>query len=224
VTAAGDAGGTPADGAGDRDEPGTAAGVSPDRVGDRDGPTGTATGAAGAGLAGLIAAHVRDVPDYPAPGILFKDITPLLAAPDVFAAVVDALAAPHAAGSGREVDLVAGIEARGFILAAPVALRLGVGFVPVRKSGKLPHTTTSLEYALEYGTATIEVHTDAVRPGQRVLIVDDVLATGGTAAAALELLEGLGAEVISLAFLLGLEFLDGASRLPGRDLHVLSSA
>jgi adenine phosphoribosyltransferase len=167
-----------------------------------------------------IRSGIRDVADYPSAGILFKDVTPLLADAPLFADTVTALAAGYGDG-GIEVDVVAGIEARGFIFGAPVALALGVGFVPIRKSGKLPHTTVSAEYALEYGVATIEVHTDAVRPGQRVLLLDDVLATGGTAVAAAQLLEGLGAEVVSVSFLLELGFLGGRDRLPGRDVRSL---
>ena len=167
------------------------------------------------GLAELISARVRDIPDYPQPGIVFKDITPLLADGRAFAAVVDALSAGH----GR-VDKVVGIEARGFIFAAPVAHSLGAGFVPVRKQGKLPAATLAESYQLEYGTATIEVHADAFAPGDRVLIVDDVLATGGTAAATVGLLRRSGAEVAAIAVLLELGFLDGRSRLP--DLEVRS--
>jgi adenine phosphoribosyltransferase len=170
-------------------------------------------------------AGIRDVPDYPSPGILFKDITPLLADHALFAEAVAALATAHgSAGQSLpvdQIDLVAGIEARGFIFGAPVALALGAGFVPIRKSGKLPHTTVAAEYALEYGTATIEIHADAVQPGQRVLLVDDVLATGGTAAAAADLLEGLGAKVVAVSFLIELGFLDGRQRLPGRDVRSL---
>jgi adenine phosphoribosyltransferase len=168
-----------------------------------------------------LAAKIRDVPDFPKPGILFKDITPLLADGALFAETIAVLAAAHGPGSGAEVDVVAGIEARGFIFGAPVALALGVGFVPIRKSGKLPHTTVSAEYALEYGTATIEVHTDAIRPGQRVLLLDDVLATGGTAEAAARLLEQLGAEVVAMSFVMELGFLDGRQRLSGRDVRAL---
>jgi len=171
-----------------------------------------------ADLDSRLRAGIRDVPDYPAPGVLFKDITPLLADGPLFAEAV-----AHAAGSGLEVDVVAGIEARGFIFAAPVALALGVGFVPIRKSGKLPHVRVSAEYALEYGTATIEVHTDAVRPGQRVLLLDDVLATGGTAAAAAGLLEDLGADVVAVSFLIELGFLAGRERLPDRDVRSVLS-
>jgi adenine phosphoribosyltransferase len=163
---------------------------------------------------------IRDVPDYPSAGILFKDVTPLLADAALFQEAVTGLATGFGSGAVT-VDLVAGIEARGFIFGAPVALALGVGFVPIRKSGKLPFTTVSAEYALEYGSATIEVHSDAVRPGQRVLLLDDVLATGGTAEAAALLLEGLGAEVVAVTFLMELGFLDGRDRLAGRDVRTL---
>jgi adenine phosphoribosyltransferase len=163
---------------------------------------------------------IRDVPDYPQPGIVFKDITPLLGEPGAFSAVVDGLAATFGAdGGGADgadgggVDKVVGIEARGFILAAPVALRIGAGFVPVRKKGKLPAATFSQEYDLEYGSATLEVHQDAFRPGDRVLIVDDVLATGGTAQATASLVRQCGAEVIGLAFLMELSFLKGRAKL-----------
>ena len=166
---------------------------------------------------------IRDVPDYPSPGVLFKDITPLLADGPAFAEVVDALAAPHGPG-GQPVDVVAGIEARGFILAAPVAVALGVGFVPIRKVGKLPHATVGATYELEYGTAEVEVHADAVRPGQRVLLVDDVLATGGTAAAAAGLVRTLGGELVGVAVLLELAALGGRSALPGLPVRSLLRA
>jgi adenine phosphoribosyltransferase len=166
------------------------------------------SGADGSALADLIRKRIRDVPDYPRPGIVFKDITPLLADGAVFGAVVDELASGHG-----PIDKVAGIEARGFILAAPVATRLGSGFVPVRKAGKLPAKTYAQDYELEYGTATIEVHTDAFDPGDRVLIVDDVLATGGTARATAALVQRAGAEVAGIAVLLELAFLAGRSRL-----------
>jgi adenine phosphoribosyltransferase len=158
--------------------------------------------------------RIRDVPDYPQPGVVFKDITPLLADPDAFAAAVDALADLVPAG----VEAVAGIEARGFVLAAPLALRLGVGFVPVRKAGKLPYDVVAQTYDLEYGSAEIEVHADAFAPGQRVVLVADVRATGGTAAAAVGLLERAGASVVAVRFLLELEFLAGRERLTDRDL------
>jgi adenine phosphoribosyltransferase len=166
-------------------------------------------------LAGLITSHVRDVPDYPQSGVLFKDITPLLAEPKVFSAVVDALA-----DSFGQVDKVAGIEARGFILAAPVAYQTGAGFVPVRKKGKLPSATFAQEYQLEYGTATLEVHRDAFEPGERVLIVDDVLATGGTARATASLIHQAGAQVVGVAVLMELSFLKGREAIP--DLEVRS--
>jgi adenine phosphoribosyltransferase len=175
---------------------------------------------AAAGFDGRLRAGIRDIADYPSPGILFKDVTPLLADAALFSETVTALAAGYGPG-GLEVDLVVGIEARGFIFGAPVALALGVGFVPIRKSGKLPFTTVSAEYALEYGSATIEVHTDAVQPGQRVLLLDDVLATGGTAEAAARLLEQLGAEVVAVSFLMELEFLAGRDRLAGREIRSL---
>jgi adenine phosphoribosyltransferase len=165
---------------------------------------------------------IRDVPDYPSPGVLFKDITPLLADGPAFAEVVAALAAPHREGDGR-VDVVAGVEARGFIFAAPVALALGVGFVPVRKVGKLPHTTISASYQLEYGTAEVEVHADGVRPGQRVLLVDDVLATGGTAAAAGSLVSSLGGELVGVAVLMEIAALRGRDALAGLPVHALLS-
>ncbi len=156
-----------------------------------------------------LAALVRDVPDFPEPGVVFKDITPVLADPAAYAAAVDALAAPF---RGR-VDRVAAIEARGFILGAPVALALGAGFVPLRKVGKLPYTTLTEGYALEYGVATLEMHIDALGPGDRVLVVDDVIATGGTARAAVELVRRLGAQVVGLTALLEIAALDGRSRL-----------
>jgi adenine phosphoribosyltransferase len=158
----------------------------------------------------LIQALVRDVPDYPSPGILFKDITPLLADAGAFAAVVDALVGQYPRGS---IDKVVGIEARGFILAAPVAYHLGAGFVPMRKKGKLPYQTFETSYALEYANATIEVHRDAFGPGERVLIVDDVLATGGTAAAALDLVGQTGGTPVGFSFLIELSALGGRGAL-----------
>ncbi len=172
--------------------------------------------AADADLTSLILAHVRDVPDYPRPGILFKDITPLLADGHAFSAVIDGLAATFG-----PVDKVVGIEARGFILAAPVACRLGAGFVPVRKKGKLPSATYAQEYQLEYGSAVLEVHQDAFTAGDRVLIVDDVLATGGTAAATASLVQLGGAKVAGLAFLMELSFLHGRGKLPGLEARSL---
>jgi adenine phosphoribosyltransferase len=172
-------------------------------------------------LADRIRTAIRDVADFPTPGIGFKDITPLLSDPALFSQVVAALADGAETEGIPGIDVVAGIEARGFILAAPVALALGVGFVPIRKAGKLPHRTVSTEYALEYGSSRLEVHADAVRDGDRVLIVDDVLATGGTAAAAGGLLEGLGANVVGMGFLLELAFLAGRERLAGRPVRSL---
>ena len=169
----------------------------------------------------LIGNRIRDIPDYPQPGIVFKDITPLLADGSAFAAVVAALASGHGEGGWGKIDKVAGIEARGFILAAPVACRLKAGFVPVRKQGKLPSSAYAQSFELEYGTATIEVHTDAFQPGDRVLIVDDVLATGGTAAATASLVRRSGAEVVAILVLLELKFLDGRARLPGLEVRSL---
>jgi adenine phosphoribosyltransferase len=164
-----------------------------------------------ADLADRVRALIRDVPDFPKPGVMFKDITPFLADGPVFGELVHSWAQAHGG-----VDVVAGIEARGFILAAPVATELGVGFVPVRKEGKLPGLTSRTSYALEYGEATLEMTADAVRPGQRVLLVDDVLATGGTVAAAIQLLEGAGAEIVAIQVLMELTFLGGRARLGGR--------
>ncbi|MFZ5850187.1 MAG: adenine phosphoribosyltransferase [Actinomycetota bacterium] len=169
-------------------------------------------------LGRLLRDRVRDVPDYPRPGIVFKDITPLLADHVAFAGAVDAIVAHHGRGT---VDKVVGIEARGFILAAPVAYHFGAGFVPVRKQGKLPSATFTTSYSLEYGEAAIEVHRDAFEPGDRVLVVDDVLATGGTADAAARLVEQAGAEVAGVSVLLELTFLHGRDRLAGRDVHAL---
>jgi adenine phosphoribosyltransferase len=166
----------------------------------------------------LLGSHIRDVPDFPKPGIVFKDLTPLLAHAEGFAHAIEALAAPYC---DLGIDKVVGIEARGFILAAPVALACGAGFVPARKAGKLPSSRMGVSYELEYGSETIELHDDAFAPGDRVLIVDDVLATGGTAAATVELVERLGGEVVGLAFLIELGFLDGASRIPGREYTAL---
>ncbi|MEV6569121.1 adenine phosphoribosyltransferase [Streptomyces kronopolitis] len=166
-----------------------------------------------AALRELLLSRITDVPDYPQPGVVFKDITPLLADPVAFGALTDAfvdLCARH------RVDKVVGLEARGFILAAPVAVRAAVGFVPVRKAGKLPGETLGQAYELEYGSAEIELHADALSPGDRVLVIDDVLATGGTAEASLQLIRRAGAEVAGVAVLLELGFLAGRQRLePG---------
>ncbi|WP_129339844.1 adenine phosphoribosyltransferase [Cellulomonas endophytica] len=160
---------------------------------------------------------VRLVPDFPSPGILFRDITPLLADADAFADVVAALAE----AAGGPVDLVAGMEARGFLLAGALAVHLGAGLVPVRKAGKLPGPSEAETYDLEYGTATLEVHPATVPAGSRVLVVDDVLATGGTAAATVALLERCGAQVVAVVVLVELRALGGRDALPGRDVHAL---
>ena len=178
------------------------------------------TSAARRDLTDLIVAHVRDVPDYPQPGVVFKDITPLLADAKAFNEVIDGLASTFGSGTGY-VDKVAGIEARGFILAAPVACRVGAGFVPVRKKGKLPAATFAQEYELEYGSATLEVHQDAFAPGERVLIIDDVLATGGTARATANLVSQAGGTVVGIAFLMELSFLSGRDKLPDLEIRSL---
>jgi adenine phosphoribosyltransferase len=163
-------------------------------------------------LPALLRSRIADVPDFPKPGVLFKDISPLLADHVAFAGAVDAIVAHHGRGA---VDKVAGIEARGFLLGAPVAYHFGAGFVPVRKAGKLPKSTHEVTYDLEYGTAALQVHTDAFRPGERVLVVDDVLATGGTAAAAVSLVRAAGAEPVGLSVLMELTFLAGRDALAG---------
>ena len=161
---------------------------------------------------------IRDVPDFPQPGIIFKDITPLLQSPEAFAYAIDQMS-EHYQGKGIQ-DVVA-IESRGFIFGAPLALRLGAGFVPIRKKGKLPRKTVGMDYGLEYGKETVEVHEDGVLPGKRVLIVDDVLATGGTAVAAKGLVERLGGIVTSFGFLVELDFLQGRGKLKGADIFSL---
>ncbi|HEX5903002.1 MAG TPA: adenine phosphoribosyltransferase [Actinomycetota bacterium] len=163
-------------------------------------------------------ALVRDVPDFPQEGIVFKDITPLLADELAFSTVIDLTVVHFGRGN---VDKVVGIEARGFILASPVAYHFGAGFVPVRKVDKLPWETEAAEYALEYGTATLEIHRDAVAHGERVLIVDDVLATGGTAKATAELVERIGGKVVGIACLIELAFLNGRDKLDGYELFTL---
>lgn len=163
-------------------------------------------------------ALIRDVPDFPMEGILFRDVTPLLRDPNGLRQVVDALAARY---RGQEIDVVAGIESRGFLFGAPLALALGAGFVPIRKLGKLPAERITRSYALEYGTNALEMHRDAVNPGERVLLIDDLLATGGTARAASELIEELGATVAEIAFVIELAFLNGRAALDGRPVHAL---
>ncbi|HET9723967.1 MAG TPA: adenine phosphoribosyltransferase [Actinomycetota bacterium] len=163
---------------------------------------------------------VRDVPDFPQEGVVFKDITPLLADAPAFSRVIDLIVVHFGRGS---VDKVVGIEARGFIIASPVAYHFGAGFVPVRKKDKLPWHTESAEYSLEYGTATVEIHRDAIVPGERVLVVDDVLATGGTARATADIVERIGGKIVGIACLIELGFLNGRSRLEGYDLFTLLS-
>jgi adenine phosphoribosyltransferase len=156
---------------------------------------------------------IREIPDFPKPGILFYDITTLLKDAAAYKESIDLMLAPYA---GEEIDLVVGMESRGFIFSAPMAYQIDAGLVPVRKLGKLPAETISVEYALEYGSNTLEIHRDAVQPGQKVLIVDDLLATGGTVKGTIELIERLKGEVVGLAFLVELEFLKGRDRLDGR--------
>ena len=168
--------------------------------------------------AGWLKEHIRDIPDFPTPGVAFKDITPLLADVDAFRFTIDALAEHF---SDVPVDKVLGIEARGFIIAAPVAYRLGAGLVPVRKAGKLPWHVEKQEYVLEYGTDMLEIHRDAVAPGERAVIVEDVMATGGTAAATVRLVESLGGDVLGLGFVIELAFLGGRKQLEGSDVMSL---
>src|SRR5919112_6534874 len=164
--------------------------------------------------------RIRHVPDFPRAGILFYDVTTLLRDPGGFRLSIDSMAAPF---SGGGIDLVVGIESRGFILGSAVADRIGSGFVPVRKLGKLPAATVRASYALEYGTDSLEMHRDAITPGQRVLIVDDLLATGGTANATVNLVKQLGGVVAGVAFLIELLALNGREKLPGHPLHVVLS-
>ena len=164
--------------------------------------------------------YIRDIPDFPKPGILFRDITPLLADKQAFSNAVKALAEPFADSA---IDYVAAVEARGFIFGSAVAEALGAGFIPIRKKGKLPHKTTSVTYDLEYGTDTLEVHTDAVADGARVLMVDDLLATGGTMAAACGLMEKLNAEIAALAFLVELTPLAGREKLTNHNIYTVIS-
>jgi adenine phosphoribosyltransferase len=165
-----------------------------------------------------VKALIRDIADFPQPGIVFKDITPVLADENAFSSVIDLIVVHYGRGN---IDKVVGIEARGFILASPVAYHFGAGFVPVRKEGKLPWESEREEFELEYGTAALEVHKDAIRPGERVLIVDDVLATGGTARATADLVAEAGADTVGIAVLLELGFLDGRAKLAGLPLYPL---
>ena len=166
-------------------------------------------------MSAKLAAAIRDVPDFPKPGILFKDITPILNDPALFREAIDLFVARH---KKTRIENVAGIEARGFIFGAAIAHRLGVGFVPIRKKGKLPYKTLDETYDLEYGSASISVHTDAFRPGERVLIMDDLLATGGTAAAAARLVKRAGGAVVEIDFLIELAFLKGREKLAGETI------
>jgi adenine phosphoribosyltransferase len=161
---------------------------------------------------------IRDVTDFPKPGIVFKDVTPVLLEPALFGAAIKLMAEPY---RGARIDRVVSIESRGFLFGAPIALELGAGLVPIRKPGKLPAATQRVEYALEYGTDALEMHHDAAQAGDRVLVVDDVLATGGTANAAAQLVGGTGAAVVGFSFLIELEFLKGRQRLQGRQVEAL---
>jgi len=168
-----------------------------------------------------LAARIRDIPDFPKPGILFKDITTLLKDGDSFKAAVDGML--ERIGK-REIDVVVGMESRGFIFGAPIAYKLGVGFVPVRKLGKLPADVVSVEYDLEYGSTTLEMHRDSIKPGAKVLIVDDLLATGGTVAGTIELVRQLKGEIVALTFLIELVALKGRDKLAGYDIVTLIQA
>jgi adenine phosphoribosyltransferase len=174
-----------------------------------------------AGLATIdLREYIRDIPDFPKPGISFKDITPLLSHPEAFRATIDRLE-DHFAGRG--INLIAAAEARGFIFGAPLAMQLGIGFIPIRKPGKLPYATIALEYQLEYGTDKLEIHTDAFSRGGRVLLIDDVLATGGTMRACRDLVQSTGAEVVASAFVIELSFLGGRAKLePGEVFSLIT--
>ena len=163
-------------------------------------------------LESALKATIRDVPDFPKPGILFKDITPVLADPRLFRRTIDWFAERYA---GRHIDVVVGMESRGFLFGAPLAMELSAAFAPARKPGKLPYHSVGVEYDLEYGSARLEMHTDAIKTGQRVLIVDDLLATGGTALATAQLVSQLGGEVVACCFVVELAFLDGRARMGG---------
>jgi adenine phosphoribosyltransferase len=172
----------------------------------------------GTGIVEELTQKIRDIPDFPQKGIIFKDITPLLNDPRTFRMAIDAMAHPYV---GRHIDLVVGIEARGFIIGSALAYNLNTGLIPLRKPGKLPFLTHRLSYNLEYGSAELEIHRDAIKPGQRVIIVDDLLATGGTMQASVELVKGLEAEIVGVSFLVELGFLRGRTRLHGYDVTSL---
>jgi adenine phosphoribosyltransferase len=178
----------------------------------------SATGDSGPAIAELVAEHVLDVPDFPQPGVMFKDLTPLFGDGEAFRSVVDEIIGHYGPDS---FDTVVGIEARGFVLAAAVAYAAGVGVVPVRKAGKLPRETIEATYQLEYGEATLQLHADAFKPGQRVLVLDDVLATGGTAAATLRLVEQAGGAIAGFSVVIELSFLGGRGKLTDRPVHAL---
>jgi adenine phosphoribosyltransferase len=169
-------------------------------------------------VAVLFEKYIRDVPDFPKPGILFKDITPLLQNAGIFASTIQEMAIPY---RNFKVDAIVGIESRGFIFGSALARELQVGFVPIRKPGKLPFHTIYSEYDLEYGTDKIEIHTDAIKPGQRVVVVDDLLATGGTMAAACDLVNRLHGQIVGISFLIELKFLEGRKKINGYDVHAL---
>lgn len=164
--------------------------------------------------------YIREIPDWPVKGVLFRDITPLLANTVAFKHSLDLMVTPF---TDRAIDCVAAVEARGFIFGSAIAAKLGVGFVPIRKKGKLPFKTTSISYDLEYGVDTLEIHSDAIRNGEKVLLVDDLLATGGTMSAAAKLVEKLGGEVIGVSFLIELGILGGKNKLGGYDMHTVIS-
>ena len=165
-----------------------------------------------------LADYIRDIPDFPHPGITFKDISPLLKAPEAFKAAIDRMVKHY---SALEFDYVVGIESRGFLVGAPLAYHLGKGFIPIRKPGKLPAKTERIDYTLEYGSGSLEIHADALTKGQRILIVDDLLATGGTVAATRSLVERLAGHVVGAGFVVELEFLHGRDRLNGLDIYAL---
>ena len=166
----------------------------------------------------LLRKHIRDVPDFPKPGIMFKDITPLLQNPEVFERIIRSFKDRY---EGQGIDVIVGIESRGFLFGAPLAHQMGASFVPVRKKGKLPYETVDISYDLEYGSATIEMHVDAIGRNQRVLVIDDLLATGGTAEAACKLIEQQGGEVHECAFVVELGFLNGREKIGNRKIHSL---
>ena len=163
-----------------------------------------------------VRAAIRDIPDFPKPGIIFKDITPILSDPAVFSEVINGLTARY---QSMRIDKIAAMESRGFIFGAPLATNIGAGFVPLRKFGKLPFDTVSETFNLEYGTETLEIHTDAIQKGERVLIIDDLLATGGTAEASARLVRRIGGEIVEMAFVVELKFLDGRRRLSGTPIY-----